>query len=110
MEGRYTAPAVEGTLKELTRRLREVVGAEPPVGRWSQTEFLVILEVNGARAMALSREASMRLSGAYPNPGAHSGKPIQLEVATGLVERAAGTDGEAFLKKLDQLSAALVNN
>lgn len=110
MEGRYTASAVEGTLKELTRRLREVVGAEPPVGRWSQTEFLVILEVNGARAMALSREASTRLSGAYPHPGEHSGKPIQLEVATGLVERAAGSDGEAFLRKLDQLSAALVNN
>jgi GGDEF domain-containing protein len=110
MEGRYSAAAVEGALKELTRRLRDVTGAESPIGRWSESEFLVILDVDKTRAMALSREASMRLSGAYAHPDGVVGKPIHLEVATGLVERPAATDGEAFLKKLDQLSAALVNN
>jgi GGDEF domain-containing protein len=107
LEGRYTASAVETALKELTRRLREVVGAEPPIGRWSQNELLVILDVDAAGAMALSRESSLRLSGAYPHPGESALKPIQLEVATGLVERAPGGDGTAFLKKLDQLSSAL---
>lgn len=107
LEGRYTAAAVESALKDLTRRLREVVGADPPIGRWSQNELLVILDVDASGAMALSRELSLRLPGGYPHPDGPALKPIQLEVATGLVERAPGGDGAAFLKKLDQLSAAL---
>ena len=95
-------------MKELIRRLRELVGAEPPIGRWSENEFLVLLDLDPASAMALSRETSAKLSAVYILPEKVCLKPIQLEVATGLVERAAGVDGEAFLKKLEQLSAELV--
>jgi GGDEF domain-containing protein len=109
VEGRFSADVLEATLKELIRRLREVVGSDPPIGRWAENEFLVLLDLDPARAMALSREASVKLSAAYTLPDGLGLRPVQLEVATGLVERAAGADGEAFLKKLEQLSAALVS-
>lgn len=109
VEGRFSADALEGVLKELIRRLREIVGTEPPIGRWAENEFLVLLDLDPARAMALSREASSKLSVAYTLPDGLGLRPVQLEVATGLVERGAGADGEAFLKKLEQLSAALVS-
>lgn len=107
LEGRYSPRVLEGALKALTRRLREIVGAEPALGRWSDGEFLVVLDLDPSSAIALSREIASGLSTSYPLPDRLSAKPIPLEVATGLVERAAGSDGEAFLKKLDQLSAAL---
>jgi GGDEF domain-containing protein len=109
VEGRFPAIAVEGALKELIGRLREIVGAEPPIGRWSENEFLVLLDLDPASAMALSRQTSAKLSAAYILPDKVCLKPIQLEVVTGLVERAAGADREAFLKELEQLSAALVS-
>jgi GGDEF domain-containing protein len=108
VEGRFLAGAVENVLKELTSRLREIVGAEPPIGRWTENEFLVLLDLDAAGAMALSRDASLKLSADYSLPDGLGLKPVHLEVASGLVERAAGSDGEAFLKRLDQLSAALV--
>jgi diguanylate cyclase (GGDEF)-like protein len=107
LEGRYSPRVAEGVLKEFTNRLRGVVGAEPPLGRWTDHEFLVMLDLDPSSAIALSREVSSTLSAAYALPDGLSSKPIPLEVATGLVERPAGSDGEAFLKKLDQLSAAL---
>jgi GGDEF domain-containing protein len=98
---------VEGALKAFTDRLRGVVGAEPPVGRWTDHEFLVVLDLDPSGTIALSRELTSTLSTPYALLDGLSSKPIPLEVATGLVERPAGSDGEAFLKKLDQLSAAL---
>jgi GGDEF domain-containing protein len=109
VEGRFSAEVLEAALKELTRRLREIVGAEPPIGRWAENEFLVLLDLDPAGAMALSREASLKLSAAYTFPDGLGLRPVRLEVATGLVERAAGADSEVFLKKLEQLSAALVS-
>jgi GGDEF domain-containing protein len=107
LEARYSTQVVEGALKAFTDRLRGVVGAEPPVGRWTDHEFLVVLDLDPSGTIALSRELTSTLSTPYALLDGLSSKPIPLEVATGLVERPAGSDGEAFLKKLDQLSAAL---
>jgi GGDEF domain-containing protein len=110
VEERFSPAVAEGALKQLTLHLRDIVGVDPPIGRWAENEFVVLLDLDPASAMALSREASLKLSAAYTLPGSLCSMPIQLEVATGLIERAGGTDDQEFLKKLEQLSAALVSN
>ena len=110
VEGLFSAAVAEGALKELTRRLREIIGADPPIGRWAEHEFIVLLDLDPAAAMALCRETSLKLSATYTLPDRLSQQPVQLEVTTGLIERAAGADGEAFLEKLAQLSVELGGN
>jgi GGDEF domain-containing protein len=107
LQSRYAEEVVEGTLKAVMAGLRELAGPDAGVGRWSGGEFLVVMDVDPSAAMAVAREAPSRLSTSYMVSGTLASMRVPLEIATGTVERAAGTGSGLFFRKLDQLSAAL---
>lgn len=107
IEERYPRRVVEGALKAMVQRLRAIVGNDAAIGRWDEQRFLVILDLDQSAAIALSRDAAQRLSGAYSVQDGGIAKIVALETTTGVLDRRADADNAAFLKKVDQLGAAL---
>jgi len=107
LERRHSRSAVEGALNALVRRFQGVISAEAFIGRYSREEFVAILDVAPAGAMALSRDVTKKLSGNYSIQEGGIAHDVAVEVIAGVVERGQSGDTEAFLKKLDQMSRAL---
>jgi len=107
LRGRFPQRVVDGVLNAMVKRLRGIAGDDAPVGRWSERDFIALLDADPAQAMALSREISANLSSTYSVQDAGVARTISIEVATGTVERPAGFESEAFLKRVNQLSATL---
>ena len=107
LTSRYSAGAVEDALQALQVRLRDTLGAESMLGRWTANQFVAILNVSPSSAMAASRDAAQKL--AEPYSFTHNGIPSTLvfQVAAGVVDHQAGSDVLKFQPKLASLSAAL---
>lgn len=107
VQGRFSQRVIDGVLKALVKRLRGIAGDDAPIGRMDEGEFAVLLDSDPAGALTQWRDTSSSLSGAYSVQEAGFAVTVPLEVATGIVERAANMEADAFLKKLAQLSQAL---
>lgn len=105
LEGRVAPRVIDAALRAMVRRLRGLT--IDPVSRRSEAELMVFLDGDPSAGTALSREAASKLSEIYAIQDAGESLRVTLEVATGVVERAAGMEAAAFLKKLDQLSNTL---
>lgn len=110
IQERFPDRLVGRALGALVKRLRIITGEKGSVGRWSESEFVVLLDVDPVTAISFSRDASAQLSGSYALQDAGFAKALPLEVATGVCERPAGVDAESFRKRLDQLSTALARS
>jgi GGDEF domain-containing protein len=107
LTGRYSSGAVEDALQALQVRLRDTLGGESMLGRWTANQFVAILNVSPSSAMAASRDAAQKL--AAPYSFTHNGTPSTLvfQIAAGVVDHQAGSDVLKFQPKLASLSAAL---
>ena len=107
LTSRYSAGAVEDALQALQVRLRDTLGGESMLGRWTANQFVAILNVSPSSAMAASRDAAQKL--AEPYSFTHNGIPSTLvfQIAAGVVDHQAGSDVLKFQPKLASLSAAL---
>jgi GGDEF domain-containing protein len=108
LTNRYSGDVVEDALESLQVRLRDTLGGEFLLGRWTANQFVAIL-VNAApsAAMAISREVAQKLTEPYSFK--HEGIPCTLvfQVAAGVVDHQAGGDTLKFQNKLASLSQAL---
>jgi GGDEF domain-containing protein len=104
---RYSGGVVEEALESLEVRLRDTLGGESMLGRWTTNQFVAILNVAPSSAMAMSREAAQKLTEPYSFK--HLGIPCTLvfQVAAGVVDHQAGSDVLKFQSKLASLSKAL---
>ncbi len=66
MESQQSRTVVEGTLKALITRFAALTGDEAIIGRWSQDQFVAVLDLPAARAISLSAEVTARLPEATP--------------------------------------------
>lgn len=107
LERRHSHTVAEGALNALVRRFRGAVSADAFIGRWSREEFVAILDVQTAGAMALSRDVTRKLSGNYSVQEHGTAHDVAVEVIAGVVDRSQSADASAFLKKLEQMSNAL---
>jgi GGDEF domain-containing protein len=107
LAGRYSGGVVEEALESLEVRLRDTLGRESTLGRWTTNQFVAILNVSPSSAMAISRDAAQKLTEPYSFK--HEGIPCTLvfQVAAGVVDHQAGSDVVKFQSKLASLSKAL---
>ncbi len=107
LAGRYSGGVVEEALESLEVRLRDTLGGESMLGRWTANQFVAILNVAPSSAMAISRDAAQKLTEPYSFK--HEGIPCTLvfQVAAGVVDHQAGADVLKFQSKLASLSKAL---
>ena len=107
VESRLPRGVVERALEELMSRLQSIVGRGALVGRWSWQSFVAIVDPQPGGGMALTREATRKLSGGYSMHEDGSTHEVTLEITVGTLHRGADDDPSAFAKRLAQLSAAL---
>lgn len=107
LASRYSGGVVEEALESLEVRLRDALGGQSMLGRWTSNQFVAILNVSPSSAMALSRDAAQKLTEPYSFK--HEGMPCTLvfQVAAGVVDHQAGSDVLKFQSKLASLSKAL---
>ena len=107
LASRYSGSVVEEALESVQMRLRDTLGRESMLGRWTANQFVAILNVSPSSAMAISREAAQKLMEPYSFK--HEGIPCTLvfQVAAGVVDHQAGADVLKFQSKLASLSKAL---
>ena len=107
LEGHHSRAVLDGALRALLQRFATLVGNEASIGRWEENEFIAIVERDRSSIIALSREASRRLSGGYSVQENGISQNVQLNVAAGIVERTHGMSWSSILPKLQQMSEAL---
>ncbi|PYT19173.1 MAG: hypothetical protein DMG59_01520 [Acidobacteria bacterium] len=107
LERQYSRTVVEGTLKALLQRFYGSLGDDAMIGRWSEQEFVAILDVDAARGMAISQEVARKLSGPYSIQENGLAQKVTLQVASGMIDCAAGSAPAGFLEKLAHMAGAI---
>ena len=107
IESQYSRTVVEGTLQALIARFGTLLGPSPIIGRWTEDQFIAVLDMLPADAIPLSGEASRKLSGAYAVQENGLAQKVTLQTTAGVIERTASTDSSTFLQKLEQLAGAV---
>ena len=107
LASRYSGSVVEEALESLHVRLRDTLGGESMLGRWTANQFVAILNVIAVALLYDLRDAAQKLTEPYSFK--HEGIPCTLvfQVAAGVVDHQAGSDVLKFQSKLASLSKAL---
>lgn len=107
LDSQHSRTVVEGTLKALIARFAALTGDDAVIGRWSQDQFVAVLDTPAGRAIAMSAEASTKLSGSYAVQENGQSQKVSVQVTAGVIDRAAGAPPETFQQKLEQLAGAI---
>jgi GGDEF domain-containing protein len=104
LEAQYSRNIVEGTLKALITRFAALTGDNIIIGRWSEDQFVAILDVLPGNAGTLAAEAAAKLAGPYSvQENGLSQRVILQATAVGL-DRQIGEDQSIFYAALEQLT------
>jgi GGDEF domain-containing protein len=109
LEAGYSRTSIEGAVKALLQRLTALIGEEALLGRWNDENFAAILDNELAEAVAISREATAKLSGTYSVLGNGAWQNVLLQVVAGVIDHSADGDGASFHHELLKMSDALSN-
>lgn len=109
LETDYSRALIEGAIKALLQRLTALIGEETLLGRWNDENFAAILDMDLAEAVAISREATAKLSGTYLVLGNGAWQNVPLHAVAGVIDHAADGDGASFHHELLKMSDALSN-
>jgi GGDEF domain-containing protein len=107
IESQHSCAIVEGTLKALISRFTALAGEDAVIGRWTDDQFVAILDVPPGRAMPLSAEAARKLSGNYSIQENGLSQNITVQATAGVIDRNLGADAATFHQKLEQLAGAI---
>jgi GGDEF domain-containing protein len=107
LETQHSRTVVEGTLKALIARFSAIIGDEAIIGRWSQDQFVAVLDLPAARAITLSADVSAKLSGSYAVQENGQSQKVAMQATAGVIDRAPGAPIESFHRKLEQLAGAI---
>jgi GGDEF domain-containing protein len=107
IESQHSRTVLEGTLTALVARFAAITGDQAIIGRWSQDQFVAVLDAVPGYAISLSTEANVKLSGVYTVQENGQAQKVTVQATTGVIERSAGSDPENFHKRLEQLASAI---
>lgn len=107
VESQYSRTVVEGTLAAMISRFATITPDEAVIGRWSEDQFVAVLDMPPGHAIPLSAEASRKLSGGYAIQENGLSQKLTLQVTAGVIDRSANSDAATFRQKLDQLAGAI---
>ncbi|HEY7336824.1 MAG TPA: diguanylate cyclase [Bryobacteraceae bacterium] len=94
---------INGALKAMIQRVNAIVGPQVPVGRWTEDQFVTILDVSPAAAVAFSAEVAQKLSTRYAVQEKGISHTLALRVATAVVDHPAGGEARKFNVKWEQM-------
>lgn len=103
----YSRALIEDAIKALLQRLMALIGEETLLGRWNDENFAAILDMELAEAVAISREATAKLSGTYSVLGNGAWQNVPLQAVAGVIDHPAEGDGVSFHHELLKMSDAL---
>jgi GGDEF domain-containing protein len=101
----YSRLVIDGALKALVKRVHGIVGKEAMIGRWSEDQFAVLLEVTPGHAMTVSAEIAKDLSAHFSIQENGIARNLTLRVNTSVVGRPFGGDPAHFRDKLAMVDA-----
>lgn len=101
----YSGPVIEGALKALVKRIQGVAGKETMVGRWSEDQFAILLEIDPAQAVPIAKTISEELSGRYSIQERGVSRSLTLRIDTAIIDRPAGVPAEKFRERLASVGA-----
>jgi GGDEF domain-containing protein len=107
LERQHAPSVIREALRSLVQQFDGALGGQSMIGRWSETIFGAILEMDPSTAMSLSTEINRKLSMAYPVWTSGIAQMLTIEVSTGIVDRRKDSDGPKFYRKLEQMSEAM---
>ena len=94
-------------LKLLVARFSNIAGEDAFIGRWSDDQFVAVLDLPPGSAIPLSSEATRRLSEPYSIPQSGRSQIVVLHATAGVIDRPLGADSTTFRQKLVQLAGAI---
>lgn len=101
----YSGEVVEATLKALVKRVQGIVGKDAMIGRWSDDQFAVLLEVTPGYVMTIASEITKDLSARFSIQENGVARSLTLRASTSVVGRPFGGDAAQFWEKLAMLDA-----
>jgi GGDEF domain-containing protein len=104
----YSATVLESTLKAMLMRFRGTVGQDALIGRWTDEQFVVILDVDPTGISEIAAGLAKALGGPYVAQENGIARQVVLDVATNGLERAIGSDPASFIRRLDQVSRSIL--
>ena len=104
LESCHPKAAIENALASMHVRFQNSLPKNSRTGCWADAQFIAVLTVEPATAMAMSRELAKKLSGVYVLEGART---VTLEVTAGVIDWKVRTDPSSLRRRLQQLSDAL---
>jgi gas vesicle protein len=105
----YSKVAIEGTLASLQARLQNALPGGSASSRWSESQFVAVVTMEPAAAMAKSRELTKELSGSYVvQDGVF--QTVALEANAGVIDCKVKSDQASLQRRLEQLSEALAGD
>ncbi|MEQ1948626.1 MAG: GGDEF domain-containing protein [Bryobacteraceae bacterium] len=107
LDGQYSRTTIDNVLAAMTQRLAAMLDDTAVIGRWDEESFAVILPVEPADAIRISRETAKHLSGNYTVQDNVLPCQIALSVLTGVIDHAVGASPVVFAQRLVQMSNAL---
>jgi GGDEF domain-containing protein len=93
--------------KAMVQRVTSIVGSQEMVGRWTEDQFVALLDVSPASAVALSAEIAQKLSTRYAVQENGVSHTLSLHVATAVVDHPPGDDARKFRVTLEQMTGVM---
>jgi GGDEF domain-containing protein len=107
VDSQHSRTVVEGTLKALITRFSTIMPEDTVIGRWTEDQFVAVLDVPPGQAIPLSAEATRKLSGGYAVQENGMSQTVTLQATAGVIDRNTGADAATFHLKLEQLAGAI---
>jgi GGDEF domain-containing protein len=107
IESQYSRTVVEGTLRAMISRFAAIIGDEPVIGRWTEDQFVAVLDLPVGEAIQLSSASTRKLSGGYAVQENGLSQTVTIQATAGVIDRPAGADAPTFHQKLQKLAGAI---
>jgi GGDEF domain-containing protein len=106
LETQHSRTVLEAILKSLISRFASITGEDAVIGRWSEEQFVAVLDLSPTQAISLSAEATRKLSGSYAIQENGQSQRVMVQATSGIIDCPAATDSSKFHEKLAQLTGA----
>ena len=91
----------------MVQRITSIVGSQETVGRWTEDQFVALLDVSPASAVGISSEIAQKLSTRYAVQENGVSHTLSLHVATAVVDHPPGGDTRKFRAKWEQMTGVM---
>lgn len=104
LEASCSNTLINGAMKAMVQRASAVAGTDVMIGRWAEDQFVMLLDVDAAAAVAISNDLGPKLSSRHAVQENGIAHQVILHVSMAVVDHAPGGDGRKFRNRLEQMT------